>query len=354
MVEARDGLAVLDDVEPDTFVGFCEFAYTGDYCSRITEREPEVVTDDPAPIQREEAHENTAPEREDQGSPRRDYRRADRYGDSSIEDSDEAVSASFDNDDGSSMGSYSEDRDHFIEGCGRFNRRPSNRTGEHFCREHRARPASYSPGRSGMIPEPAHTPRRPRMERCQTIAYQEQPAPVIEEAPAMSEEYWGYGRPEKKKYKTQATQIERIWEDFLNLTYEDPPCLVSDERATLVNGDNGPAPKTIISLLYHAKIYVFAEKYLIDNLRILCLRKLHAALRDFDLTLQTSGLILEVLEFTYAQTEKKEPKDDELRMLLIHYAACKGQILKQNPNLRSLFEANIEIACDLLDNYWGR
>jgi hypothetical protein len=262
MVEAHDGRATLEDVEADTFVGFCEFAYTGDYRSRITEQEPEVVTDDPAPIQREEAPEDTALGWEEPSAA-------------------EEV------------------------------------------------PAEEVPAEEAPAEEaPAEWP------------------------PAEWGGYWGRGRPEKKKYRTQATQIERIWKDFLNLTYEDPPCLVSDEQATLVNGDNASAPKTTISLLYHAKIYVFAEKYLIDNLRILCLRKLHAALRDFDLTLQTSGLILEVLEFTYAQTERKESRDDELRMLLIHFAACKGEILKQNPNLPSLLEANGEMACDLLYKRW--
>jgi hypothetical protein len=39
MVEAHDGLAVLEDVDADTFVGFCGLAYTGDYCSQMTERE---------------------------------------------------------------------------------------------------------------------------------------------------------------------------------------------------------------------------------------------------------------------------------------------------------------------------
>jgi hypothetical protein len=58
---------------------------------------------------------------------------------------------------------------------------------------------------------------------------------------------------------------------------------------------------------------VFAEKYLIDNLRMLCLRKLHADLRGFDLTLQTSGLVLQVLEFTYTQTERKESRGDKLQ-----------------------------------------
>jgi hypothetical protein len=235
MVEAHDGLAVLDDVEADTFVGFCEFAYTGDYRSRMTEREPEIATDDPAPFQREE----------------------------------------------------------------------------------------------------------------------DQPALAAEEATLIQEEYWGYVRPEQKKKKTQTTQIKQLWTDFLNLTFENPQSLESDEQPTLVNGDNASAPKTTTSLLYHAKIYVFAERYLIDSLRVLCLRKLHADLRDFDLTLQTSGHILEVLEFTYAQTERKESRDDELRMLIVHYAACKGEILKQNSNLQSLIEANGEMACDLLYKNWG-
>jgi hypothetical protein len=255
MVEAHDGLAVLDDVETDTFVGFCEFAYTGDYRLRMMEREPEIATDGPAPIQREETHEAAAPDWE-----------------------------------------------------------------------------------------------APATEEAPPLEWEEQSTLAVE---VVQEQYWGYiGRKQKKK-ETQTTQTERIWNDFLNLTYEDPPRLVSDEQATLVNGDNTSVPKTTISFLYHAKIYVFAEKYLIDNLRMLCLRKLHANLRDFDLTLQTSGLILEVLKFAYAQTERKESRDDELRMLIVHYAACKGEILKENPNLRSLLEADGEMASDLLYKIWG-
>jgi hypothetical protein len=256
MVEAHDGLAVLDDVEADTFVGFCEFAYTGNYRSRMMELEPEIATDDPAPIQREETHRTAAP------------------------DWDE--------------------------------------------------------------------PSAPAAEDASQLEWGEQPMPAAEE-----EQSWGYTRSKQKKKKTQTTQTERIWNDFLNLTYEDPPRLVSDEQATPVNGDNTSVPKTTISLLYHAKIYVFAEKYLIDNLRMLCLRKLHANLRGFDLTLQTSGLILEVLKFAYAQTERKESRDDELRMLIVHYVACKGEILKENPNLRSLLEADGEMASDLLYKIWG-
>jgi len=40
-------------------------------------------------------------------------------------------------------------------------------------------------------------------------------------------------------------------------------------------------------------------------------------------------------------------------MLIMHYAAYKREILKQNPNLQSLLEANGEMACDLLYNNCG-
>ncbi len=102
-----------------------------------------------------------------------------------------------------------------------------------------------------------------------------------------------------------------------------------------------------LSLLYHVKMYVFAHRYLIHNLRILALRNLHGCLRNLDLTKRDTGDILEVLEFTYAHTERDESSDDSLRKLIVHYAACKADILKQNPDLRGLLEEYAELACDL-------
>ena len=105
-----------------------------------------------------------------QGAPRRSYRRSDRYGDSSIDDPDEE-SVFFYSDDRSSASSYSTDHERLFEWRGSLKRRPSNQRGEPYYREHRRRPASYYPSRGDMILEPARTPRRPRMERRQTIAY---------------------------------------------------------------------------------------------------------------------------------------------------------------------------------------
>jgi hypothetical protein len=49
----------LEDVE-DTSIGFCEFAYTGDYFSRMVERRLEIGNSVAAPIEEEEARDRTA------------------------------------------------------------------------------------------------------------------------------------------------------------------------------------------------------------------------------------------------------------------------------------------------------
>ena len=245
MKEAQEGRAVLEDVEDDTFVGFCEFAYTGDYRSRMMERRPEI-----------------------------------------------------ENNIGAGYGTGVE------------------------CEE-------------GVV-----------------LALPEAPEPTMADEPVMTDEdCWIFGR-QKQTRKTKGcipiTKAEQLWSDFKSLQFEDKHPHKSDKQLPAVNGGLSSVSPTSESLLYHAKIYLFAEKYLIDNLRIHSLRKLHASLQDFDLTLQTSGDILELLEFAYTYTARQESSENELRALVVHYAACKTEILKRNVNLRSLLEANGEIGCDLL------
>jgi hypothetical protein len=247
MREAQEGIATLEDVEEETFVGFCEFAYTGDYLSRMTERRPEIENNVTALVEEQEPRDRA--------------------------DVDWEVPQAVD-----------------------------------------------------------------------MAAFEVQ----AEEPPEILDDIWSSRRTDKKKKKgTPTTKADQLWFDFRNLEYEDKHPHTSNEQAAVANGDLNSASPTTVSLLYHAKMYLFAEKYLIDTLRILSLRKFHASLRDFDLTLRTSEDILQLLEFAYRYTARQEYSDNELRVLIVHYAACKAEILKQNINLRNLLEANGEMACDL-------
>jgi hypothetical protein len=165
---------------------------------------------------------------------------------------------------------------------------------------------------------------------------------------------WGcYGKSAQKTKgksvhpETRPTKAEQLWVGFRNLAHEDSPKNVSNEQQVSVNGNHSPFLTTTPSLIYHAEIYMFAQKYLIHNLRTLSLRELHAELLQFHLTPKTTEDILEMLEFTYPHRERTESGDDDLRVLIVHYVACETEILKPNPKFRVLLEQYGEMACDL-------
>ncbi|KAL2824461.1 hypothetical protein BDW59DRAFT_172825 [Aspergillus cavernicola] len=106
-------------------------------------------------------------------------------------------------------------------------------------------------------------------------------------------------------------------------------------------------------LIFHAKLYVFATRYLIPDLAHLCLRKLHRDLlnmafpdpdpenqyaEQFVLTTTKARMVVDLLSYTYTKTTRLEPitpslatqlRDNELRKLVVHYAACKVRDLAE-------------------------
>lgn len=101
--------------------------------------------------------------------------------------------------------------------------------------------------------------------------------------------------------------------------------------------------------LAHAKIYVFATRYLIDKLRMQALGSLHRDLRNFKLSNKNAKRILDLLEYTYKSTGREEPGGkSQLRDLVIHYVACESRLLANNENFRHLLDENGEIGSDLV------
>lgn len=135
-----------------------------------------------------------------------------------------------------------------------------------------------------------------------------------------------------------------LWDEFAALQYPD------DQQVAQPTFDSSIRSE-IPYLTFHAKVYVFATRYLIPALAQLCLRKLHRDLlqlsfADIDptdpcpaetehlggLAARQAPMVLDLLRYAYTKTTRLEPisptsatqlRENELRRLVVHYAACK-------------------------------
>lgn len=132
-----------------------------------------------------------------------------------------------------------------------------------------------------------------------------------------------------------------LWDDFSALQYNNE----QTSLPTIEVSNSNDLPY----LTFHAKVYVFATRYLIPALAQLCLQKLHQNLLQLAITdteslhpfsAQDSGglaahqapMVLDLLRYAYTKTTRLEPinptsatqlRENELRRLVVHYAACK-------------------------------
>ncbi|KAJ6006601.1 hypothetical protein N7451_004545 [Penicillium sp. IBT 35674x] len=136
-----------------------------------------------------------------------------------------------------------------------------------------------------------------------------------------------------------------LWDEFAALQYNDEQTPTQTPSTSETE---------VPYLTFHAKVYVFATRFLIPSLAQLCLRKLHRALLslaledadamtpipDFqplgDLATLQAPMVLDLLRYTYTHTDRLEPisetvatqvRENELRRLVVHYAACKLKAL---------------------------
>ncbi|KAJ5936740.1 hypothetical protein N7466_003190 [Penicillium verhagenii] len=149
-----------------------------------------------------------------------------------------------------------------------------------------------------------------------------------------------------KQSQTEATPHTpdlSLWDSFALLEYNDE-----------TQAPRAPSPaQEVPYLTFHAKVYVFATRFLIPSLAQLCLRKLHADLLslvledgesthttpvsdDDQLAMRQAPMVLDLLRYAYTYTERLEPisetvatqvRENELRRLVVHYAACKLKAL---------------------------
>ncbi|RAH47003.1 uncharacterized protein BO95DRAFT_430812 [Aspergillus brunneoviolaceus CBS 621.78] len=193
----------------------------------------------------------------------------------------------------------------------------------------------------------------------------------------------------KQQYSRLHEKGSNLWDEFAAIDYIDPRSCLSTRPPSAMSSRS---PHELPYLVFHAKLYVFATRYLIPALAQLCLRKLHRDLlylgfpeRDqvdddddhHALASIKARKVLDLLHYTYTKTTRLEPitptsatqlRDNELRKLVVHFAACKVRDLasycppvesdlgspstrSQKPSaqgLRALLDSTTELASDLV------
>lgn len=254
-------------------------------------------------------------------------------------------------------------------------------------------PSTPSPvARSAAEPEPEATSEWPA--ESEWAAEPAEPAPESEAQPhvqdwpesepspraAPTEDPWAQDRANRQRPMLDMSFAQQqgavspcepgvsLWDEFTSLQYND---------------ESDPEPPTFPTLPYltfHAKVYVFATRYLIPALAQLCLRKLHADLLTLpEEPVAQAQIVLDLVHYAYTKTARLEPisptsatqlRENELRRLVVHYAACKVKELAryraesatgtpelrpvdkvggETPkSLRSLLDMTTELASDLV------
>lgn len=88
--------------------------------------------------------------------------------------------------------------------------------------------------------------------------------------------------------------------------------------------------------LSHARLYVFAEKYDIQPLKMLALDELHAVLKDFILHVKRTGDIIDLLRYVYANTGESREGVEDMRTLVMQYVGYQMDTMMKNPEFGDL------------------
>ncbi len=96
--------------------------------------------------------------------------------------------------------------------------------------------------------------------------------------------------------------------------------------------------------LCHARLFVFADKYLITALTGLCLHKLHQTLIEFHFYDERAGDVVELLRYAYSGEGW-----GDLQALVVHYAACVIRKLQKNEDFIALLGERSSLSAHLID-----
>jgi hypothetical protein len=159
---------------------------------------------------------------------------------------------------------------------------------------------------------------------------------------------WGIWAPVKKKKKRE---IKTPVRDTL-LPFADY-YLPSVDRILFLKLDDSNAEIDWDSMydyteaLCHIRLYVFAERYQVDALKDLVIRKLHHVLNNTVFHPSRISELVDLIQFAYQNTPDLEAMKEPLRSLLTHYVAWKCESLVSVKEFQQLLLAGGPFVNDL-------
>ncbi|MCJ1458699.1 hypothetical protein MMC28_009073 [Mycoblastus sanguinarius] len=171
------------------------------------------------------------------------------------------------------------------------------------------------------------------------------PEPAMEvEAPPLWEEpslfrdevpKWTFGT-EKKSKKTKSKKAET--KESLKESFIHRKVTIRRESISIPpscpNKDSSEDYTDVF--LSHARVYVFADKYFIQPLKLLALEELQTSLAIYTLYRRRTGDIVALLRYSYANTGDSVRHVEDLRTLLRHYIGYEMDTLIKDPEFREL------------------
>ena len=157
----------------------------------------------------------------------------------------------------------------------------------------------------------------------------------------------GFGMKKDKKPKKGRAVRPGHRSPFHDLVYPHSPILLHSTNTPK------PLPSTPVVedyasiFLMHARVYVFAEKWVIEPLKVIAFNKLHEALRNYTRYEARSSDIVELVKYTYDNTPSLNQRDP-LRELVIQYIAYEGREIARSKECMDLIGQKGDFAKDLM------
>ena len=154
---------------------------------------------------------------------------------------------------------------------------------------------------------------------------------------------WHQSMPSAKKSKRSRRAL--VKEEFISREYTVRPVIL---QAPPPRPNDNPQEDYTNVFLSHARLYVFADKYDIEPLKVLALEELHATLAAHTLYEAHTGDVITLLRYVYDNTAESTEGVEDMRTLMTQYVGYEMDILIKDEDFKDLM---VEDGGSLLGNF---